>query len=303
VPRGADGELRAGAAAGGRLLTARGRRTRAALVEAARQVFAETPYADVRIVDITARAGVANGTFYTYFDAKEEIFREVAAEVLEAMLQAPRRDPDNTEGDPIRDIEHASRAYFQVVVDNAVMARSIEQVAPADPAVAGARRSTIVAAIKRADRWIRRLQEQGICDGIDPWTTAVALQTMTIRVAYDHLLPQAGGDPVDVDAMARTVSRIWARTVGLEQVEPDRRAGAAGPRHGGRGRRAVTGSSPRRRGAAAAAGRGGRCGGRWARRRAPPATAGGGPTGRCRWRARSASRRAPRGGARSSSTR
>jgi hypothetical protein len=63
---------------------------------------------------------------------------------------------------------------------------------------------------------------------------------MTIRVAYDHLLPQAGGDPVDVDAMARTVSRIWARTVGLEQVEPDRRAGAAGPRHGGRGRRAVT---------------------------------------------------------------
>ncbi|MFS8585097.1 MAG: TetR/AcrR family transcriptional regulator, partial [Acidimicrobiia bacterium] len=240
VPRGADGELRAGAAAGGRLLTARGRRTRAALVEAARQVFAETPYADVRIVDITARAGVANGTFYTYFDAKEEIFREVAAEVLEAMLQAPRRDPDNTEGDPIRDIEHASRAYFQVVVDNAVMARSIEQVAPADPAVAGARRSTIVAAIKRADRWIRRLQEQGICDGIDPWTTAVALQTMTIRVAYDHLLPQAGGDPVDVDAMARTVSRIWARTVGLEQVEPDRRAGAAGPRHGGRGRRAVT---------------------------------------------------------------
>ena len=221
MPNGADGQLRAGAAAGGRILTARGRRTRAALVEAARQVFAETPFADVRIVDITARAGVANGTFYTYFDAKEEIFREVAAEVLDAMLRAPRRDPDNTEGDRSA-ISSTPAGPTQVVVDNAVVARSIEQVAPADPEVAGARRSTIVGAIKRADRWIRRLQEQGVCDGIDPWTTAVALQTMTIRVAYDHLLPQAGGDPVDVDAMARTVSRIWARTVGLERVEPDR---------------------------------------------------------------------------------
>lgn len=211
-------EVRAGQAAGGRVLTARGLRTRATLVDAAKQVFAETPFADTRIADITARAGVANGTFYTYFDSKEEIFREVAADVLAAMLSAVRRDPDATERDPIRDIEYASRAYFQVVVDNAVVARSIEQLMPVDRAVASARRSTIVGAIKRADRWIRRLQREGVCDDIDPWTTAIALQTMTIRVAYDHLLPIADEVEADVDAMARAVSRIWARTVGLEKV-------------------------------------------------------------------------------------
>ena len=211
-------QLRAGQAAGGRLLTARGRRTRATLVDAAARVFAETPFADTRIADIAARAGVANGTFYTYFDSKEEIFREVAAGVLHDMLTAPRRDPDNVDRDPIRDIEFASRAYFQVVVDNAVVARSIEQVGPADPAVASARHSTVVGGVKRADRWIRRLQTQGVCDDIDPWATAVALQTMTIRVAYDHLLPQAGEIDVDVDTMARAVSRIWARTVGLESA-------------------------------------------------------------------------------------
>ena len=105
-------EQRAGQAAGGRLLTARGRRTRAALVDGAKAVFAETPFVDTRIADITARAGVANGTFYTYFDSKEEIFREVAADVLAAMLAAPRRDPDNVDHDPIRDVEHASRAVL-----------------------------------------------------------------------------------------------------------------------------------------------------------------------------------------------
>jgi AcrR family transcriptional regulator len=216
-------EQRAGQAAGGRLLTARGRRTRAALVEAARKVFSERAFADTRIADITARAGVANGTFYTYFDSKEEIFREVAAGVLDTMLWAPVRDRDRNERDPIRAIEQASRLYFQAVVDNAVVARSIEQLTPVDADVATARRSTVVGAVKRADRWIRSFQAAGICDDIDPWATAIALQTMTIRVAYDHLLPHAGEVEVDVDTMARTVSRIWARTVGLETVEPSGR--------------------------------------------------------------------------------
>ena len=215
-----DEGQRAGQAAGGRLLTARGLRTRAALVAAAKEVFEEIPFPESRITDITARAGVASGTFYTYFDSKEEIFREVAAEVLAEMSSAPRRDPDNTEGDLIRDVYYASRSYFLTCVRNAGIVTSIEQVAPGDKDVAAARRSTVIKNVKRGERWIRRLQEQGICDDIDPWTTAMALHTMNVRVAYDHLLPHASGAEVDVDELAQAVTRIWARTVGLERVEP-----------------------------------------------------------------------------------
>jgi AcrR family transcriptional regulator len=220
VTRASGDGLRGGQATGGRLLTPRGLRTRARLVTAAREVFEEVPFRQAKLTDITAAAGVAAGTFYTYFDSKEEIFREVAAGVLDAMLWAPVRARDRSERDPIKAIEQASRLYFQTVVDNAVVARSIEQLTPVDADVAGERRATVVGAIKRADRWIRSFQAKGICDDIDPWTTAIALQTMTIRVAYDHLLPHAGEVEADVDAMARTVSRIWARTVGLEKVEP-----------------------------------------------------------------------------------
>jgi AcrR family transcriptional regulator len=220
VTRASGDGLRGGQATGGRLLTPRGLRTRARLVAAAREVFEEVPFRQAKLTDITAAAGVAAGTFYTYFDSKEEIFREVAAGVLDAMLWAPVRARDRSERDPIKAIEQASRLYFQTVVDNAVVARSIEQLTPVDADVAGERRATVVGAIKRADRWIRSFQAKGICDDIDPWTTAIALQTMTIRVAYDHLLPHAGEVEADVDAMARTVSRIWARTVGLEKVEP-----------------------------------------------------------------------------------
>jgi AcrR family transcriptional regulator len=211
---------RAGQAAGGRLLTARGLRTRAALVGAAKEVFEEIPFPESRITDITARAGVASGTFYTYFDSKEEIFREVAAEVLREMGAAPRRDPDNTEGDLIQDIYYASRSYFVTCVRNAGIVTSIEQVAPGDQEVQAARRSTVINNVKRGERWIRRLQAQGICDDIDPWTTAMALHTMNVRLAYDHLLPHASGAKADVDDLAKAVTRIWARTVGLERVEP-----------------------------------------------------------------------------------
>jgi AcrR family transcriptional regulator len=216
----AEGGQRAGQAAGGRLLTARGLRTRATLVAAAKQVFEEIPFPESRITDITTRAGVASGTFYTYFDSKEEIFREVAAAVLAEMSAAPRRDPDNSEGDFIRDIEYASRQYFLVCVRNPGIVASIEQVAPGDREVMAARRSTVVQNVKRGERWIRRLQALGICDDIDPWTTAMALHTMNVRLAYDHLLPHGEQAEADVDMLAKAVTRIWARTVGLEKVEP-----------------------------------------------------------------------------------
>ena len=55
--------------------TERGRRTRNKLLEAAEIEFGEKGYHEAGISGITHRAGVALGTFYTYFDSKEEVFR------------------------------------------------------------------------------------------------------------------------------------------------------------------------------------------------------------------------------------
>src|SRR5210317_803255 len=55
--------------------TARGRKTRNKLLEAAEHEFGEKGYHEAGISGITYRAGVALGTFYTYFESKEEIFR------------------------------------------------------------------------------------------------------------------------------------------------------------------------------------------------------------------------------------
>lgn len=65
----------------GRPLTKKGEATRARLVEAAEQVFAELSYDDASIVKITERAGVGLGTFYLYFDSKQAIFEALVIDL------------------------------------------------------------------------------------------------------------------------------------------------------------------------------------------------------------------------------
>ncbi len=59
--------------------TARGRRTREKLLQAAEIEFGEKGFHHASISGLTYRAGVALGTFYTYFESKEEIFQALVS--------------------------------------------------------------------------------------------------------------------------------------------------------------------------------------------------------------------------------
>ena len=55
--------------------TARGRQTRDKLLQAAEIEFGSLGFHDASVSSITKQAGVALGTFYNYFESKEEIYR------------------------------------------------------------------------------------------------------------------------------------------------------------------------------------------------------------------------------------
>ena len=78
--------------------TERGRKTLRRLLEAAALEFGERGYHDAAITGITQRAGVALGTFYTYFESKEELFRALVRDMSHATRQhvaeAARGAPD-----------------------------------------------------------------------------------------------------------------------------------------------------------------------------------------------------------------
>lgn len=87
-----------GAAADKTPRTERGRRTLRALLDAAAAEFGERGFHDASISAITRRAGVALGTFYTYFDSKDAVFRalvrDLSDQVREEVAPAVRAAPD-----------------------------------------------------------------------------------------------------------------------------------------------------------------------------------------------------------------
>jgi AcrR family transcriptional regulator len=54
---------------------------RAAILTAAREVFAEHGYEGAGVRDVVRRTDLAPGTFYNYFDGKDAVFRAVVEEV------------------------------------------------------------------------------------------------------------------------------------------------------------------------------------------------------------------------------
>jgi AcrR family transcriptional regulator len=69
-------------------------RTRARLVEAAREVFGNLGYDGTRVDDVASAASISHGAFYRYFSGKEEVFREVATPALDDVLVLLEELPD-----------------------------------------------------------------------------------------------------------------------------------------------------------------------------------------------------------------
>ncbi|MFK4873030.1 TetR/AcrR family transcriptional regulator [Novosphingobium sp. ZW T3_23] len=90
--------------------TERGRRTLRKLLDAAAIEFGENGFHEASITGITRRAGTALGSFYTYFDSKDEIFRalvdDLSGKVREAAREALR------EPLPALETEQAALAAF-----------------------------------------------------------------------------------------------------------------------------------------------------------------------------------------------
>ena len=112
--------------------TARGQKTRAKILEAARIEFGKNGFGETSIVGITSRAKVALGTFYTYFDSKEELFsalvRDMSGQVGEAVAPA-LEDAD----DAIDAERRALSAFLDFARDHREVYRIIDEAEFVDP--------------------------------------------------------------------------------------------------------------------------------------------------------------------------
>ncbi len=101
-------------------------RTRARILKAAEDTFGTLGYHRAGISDITRAAGVAQGTFYTYFAGKEEILRELVRDMghqVRAHLAAEIVDArDRLEAE-----EKGLRAFLQYLFENPSLYRVLQE--------------------------------------------------------------------------------------------------------------------------------------------------------------------------------
>lgn len=209
-PQGSTGP---GSAGGPR--SRKGLQTRARLVEAAKEVFERDGFLGARISDIAKRAGLSHGSFYHYFDSKEQLFREVA-ELQEAALTAPPEDHAEARSTvaPLERIRRANRRYLERYRDEARIMGVIEQVSRYDDHVNEVRMARMRHFAERAEAAIRRWQTEGLVDpAVDPTIAADALGAMVARFAELWLVQRYRA--YDFEEAVDQLTRLWANALGL----------------------------------------------------------------------------------------
>jgi AcrR family transcriptional regulator len=98
----------------------RGDATRAALVDAARELFAERGYSTVGTNEVVERAGVTRGAMYHHFRDKKDLFRAVYEQTEEEVVAATAARMGAID-DPWELLVAGMRSFFDACTDPALM--------------------------------------------------------------------------------------------------------------------------------------------------------------------------------------
>jgi AcrR family transcriptional regulator len=202
--------------------TERGRRMRARLLAAAREVFERDGFLDARVTDISSAAGVAHGSFYTYFRSKTEIFRVLVAGTMDELYaslgaagDAPSPDQrgHRRTDDAVARIDRANRRFVAMYRQNTALMALFEQVTTFDPEVRALRQAARRRMVGRVRHSIEELQSDGlVAADVDAEYSAHALVAMVNGLVHYWLV--LGAD-FDEERLVASMTGLWASSLGL----------------------------------------------------------------------------------------
>lgn len=199
-----EGRGQAIASEGKQPRTARGQRTLRAILDAAAAEFGEKGFHDGSISGITRRAGVALGSFYTYFDSKDAVFRalvrDMSDQVREHVAPAIRAAPEQIAAE-----RAGLQTFIEFVRDHKEIYRIIDESEFVDPASFRTHYATT------ADRIAARLKaaaERGEIRADVGEVHAWAIMGMNVFLGLRYGVWEEDQSP---DAVADTVATMLAR--------------------------------------------------------------------------------------------
>jgi AcrR family transcriptional regulator len=194
---------------------ARGRASRARLLEAAAECFGERGYAATRIADITAAAGMSPASYYRHFPDKDAILLEALEAPLKLLLDATG---PLTEGSSVdhEAIVARNTEFFRVYARHRDVFRVLRELAAGhEPGLDAVWLDVRRGYVERIERWLRRLQEADGLQTSDVTILADALGGVLDQLAYTRLALRATPPTEDeIVVLGRVSAEIWSRTHG-----------------------------------------------------------------------------------------
>jgi AcrR family transcriptional regulator len=175
---------------------------RGAILDAAREVFAELGYGAATVRDIVRRTDLATGTFYNYFPDKEAVFRELldeSAKEARVRVREARRRATTLE-DFVR---HGYRAYYEFLASDpttfAILRRNAGTIrALFDTPVLGA-------GFEELDADLRAAIAAGVVPPHDTRYMAAAM----VGAGFEIAVRMLESEPPDVDGAVEFATRLF----------------------------------------------------------------------------------------------
>jgi AcrR family transcriptional regulator len=195
-------------------LSAKSRQTREAIEQAARKLFAERGFHGTTLADITSTAGKSPAVFYRYFADKEDLLAALAESFLHDIVTPSGVNihlPDSPDDDAF--FSAVVTGYWNMFKQNIGISIAVAQLAATQPRFTVVQNEFRRFGIDIVAASVRRAQEQGYGDELDPEHIAAAIALLfenftTVFVGTSGL----GLEISDEDAIA-TLSRIWKKTL------------------------------------------------------------------------------------------
>ena len=199
-----------------RALSSKGRQTRAAIADAARNLFAERGFHRTTLADITAAAGRSPAVFYRYFDDKEDLLAGLAEAFLHEVVQASGLRlhlPDSAEDGDF--FARVVSAYWEMFKQHIGIMVAVDQLAATEPRFAYVQNEFRRFGMDIVAASVLRAQEQGFAGGLNPEHTALAIALLFEQFTTVCLRPDAAGlgTRLSDDEAVATLSNIWKRTL------------------------------------------------------------------------------------------
>lgn len=189
--------------------TVRGKRTREKLLQAAEIEFGHKGFHDGSVSGITYRAGVASGTFYTYFESKEEIFQALVAYmsrrtrqwIAERIADAPDRMTAERKGlEAYIEFARQHKGIYRIITESEFVANEAYQAHYSG--FAKAYEYNLKKAGKRGD--IRK-------GDYEMWSWAIMGMAVTLGIRYAEF-----DESVPVEKIAESVADLIANGISLK---------------------------------------------------------------------------------------